>query len=162
MLQIGDLQHECFGGGCREVVLLPTDGKENDRAVWSADPDDGVELHLYSDVRGNWRLSGQCTPGESSCFAYFEGGSVLPPGERTWKQGNSSDGREGWTEGVLKLLCGDAGEARVVRGLARHTCMNACYFGVLWARRGRLVPRTQQAAVRASACGLLTPRCRTG
>ena len=113
----------------REVVLQSTKTKtDNGRAVWSSKS--GVELHLYSDARGNWRLSGKYPSEDSDSLAYFEGGSAAPPGERMWKLAKSmrdaSEDGDDWGLGKLTLLCGEAGAARAVRGFAQHTCMSAC------------------------------------
>ena len=107
----------------REVVLQPTDKTAHGRAVWSTAAG-GLALHLYITPNGNWNLSGSYTPEKNSGIAYCAGGPSPPLGEHAWKLNktmrDASDG-EAWVEGELTLLCGDAGAARTVRGLAQLT-----------------------------------------
>ena len=105
----------------REVVLQPTDKIANGRAVWSTAAG-GPALHLYTGADGDWYLYNLYTPEKNSGLAYCAGGAAPPLGEHAWKLNKfmrgASDG-EAWVEGELTLLCGDAGAARAVRGLAQ-------------------------------------------
>ena len=113
-----------------EVVLQPTGKWAHDRAVWSTVG--GIELHLYSDARGNWCLSDTkgkcyvCTPGASDSM----GGSLVPPSDHVWKLDNDSicntsagTADRAVSDLKLTLLCGAKGAAQAVRGLTQHTCM---------------------------------------
>ena len=117
-------------------VVLQQDTKkkhDNSRMVWSYCKEEDVELHLYSDTEGRWCLSNKYPPAaeESACIAYFEGGSVAPPGAHVWKLAKSmfhssvdSEDGDGFAHGKLMLLCGDAGAARAVR-VTHHTFTSA-------------------------------------
>ena len=109
---------------------------EDGRAVWSTKEED---LHLYSDAKGSWCLSDKYTPGESNSMAHFEGNPPVRWGVR-W---GVPQHKYQWTLGKSMLalrgdmLCGDAGPAWAVRGLAQHTCLSACCCDVLRSRCSR-------------------------
>ena len=121
----------------QEVVLQQTRTWLHRRAVWSSTG--GMQLHLYSDAEGSWLLSDKLGSPASDRIAQCKAGSLVPPHcSGLWQLAKSmcNCAEHEWTKSRLTLLCGEAGKARAVRGLARHTCMSACY-NVRWSRRSR-------------------------
>ena len=84
--------------------------------------DGGLALHLYTGASGNWFLSTAYTPEKNSGIAWCAGAASPLLGEHALQLNKTmrgaSDG-EAWVKGELTLLCGDAGAARAVRGLAQ-------------------------------------------